>query len=94
MIPPATLASLALPQTLGTAFIDAVPVHDTWYLLIVPMVIFIAIGYKAIRCGNMDNYWRQVLIFIIQVLGGMVLLTIAFMITINVLVPLLAPMPG
>jgi len=82
------------PVTLATAFIDAVPVHDTWYLLIVPMIIFIAIGFKAIRCGDMTLYWRQVLVFIIQVLGGMVLLTIAFMIAINVLVPLLAPMPA
>ncbi|MEM9374077.1 MAG: hypothetical protein AAGA55_10580 [Planctomycetota bacterium] len=81
-------------QTLATAFIDAIPMHDTWYLLIVPMVVFIAIGYKAVRCRDMGNYWRQVLVFIIQVLGGMALLTVAFMVTINVLVPLLAPLPA
>ena len=81
-------------MTLGTVFIDAINAHDTWYWLIVPMVIFIAIGYKAVRCKNMANYWRQVLVFIIQVLGGMAALTVAFMIVVNVLVPLLAPMPG
>lgn len=75
-------------------FIDAISSHDSWYLLIVPMVIFIAIGYKAVRTHNMDNYWRQVLIFIIQVLGGMALLAIAFMIGVNIIVPMLAPMPS
>lgn len=83
-----------MPATLGTIFVDAITSHDSWYLLIVPMIIFIAIGYKAVRTHNMDNYWRQVLVFIIQVLGGMALLAIAFMIAINMIVPMLAPMPS
>ena len=32
-----------------TPFIDALPLHDGWYLLIVPMTIFLAIGYKIGR---------------------------------------------
>lgn len=81
-------------MTLGTVFVDAMNAHDQWYLLIVPMVIFVAIGYKAVRCKNMANYWREVLVFMIQVLGGMALMTLAFMGVLNVLVPMLAPMPG
>lgn len=75
----------------ATIFIDPVQAHDAWYLMIVPMVIFIAVGYKAVRTRNMANYWREVLVFIIQVLGGMALLTLAFMILVNFLVPALAP---
>lgn len=81
-------------MTIATVFIDPVQAHDAWYLMIVPMVIFVAIGYKAVRCPDMDNYWREVLVFIIQVLGGLALLAMAFMVTINYLVPMLAPMPA
>lgn len=81
-------------MTMATIFIDPIRAHDQWFLMIVPIVIFIAIGYKAVRTRRMQHYWREVLVFILQVLGGMVLLTIAFMVVINVLVPWLAPMPG
>jgi NAD/NADP transhydrogenase beta subunit len=76
----------------ATIFIDPIQAHDAWYLMIVPMVIFIAIGYKAVRTVRMEDYWREVLVFILQVLGGMAALTVAFMVAVNVLVPWLAPM--
>ena len=76
---------------MATIFIDPLQAHDAWYLMIVPMVIFIAVGYKAVRTRNMDNYWREVLVFVIQVLGGMGLLALAFMVVINFVVPVLAP---
>jgi|TARA_R110000782_G_scaffold53205_11_gene113450 NAD/NADP transhydrogenase beta subunit len=80
--------------TLATPFIDPSQAHDTWYLLIVPMVIFVAIGYKAVRTKDMTGYWREVLVLVLQVLGGMAALAVVFMVVVNVLVPLLAPMPG
>ena len=76
---------------MATIFIDPIQAHDAWYLMIVPMVIFIAIGYKAVRVKHMEDYWREVLVFILQVLGLMGLITVAFMVLINVLVPWLAP---
>ncbi len=75
-------------------FIDALSIHDQWYLLIVPMVFFVAVGYKAVRVGEMKGYWRNVFAFVVQVLGVMAVLAIAFTIVITVLVPMLAPMPG
>ena len=75
-------------------FIDALSIHDQWYWLIVPMVLFIAIGYKAVRVGDMKGYWKNVFVFVVQVLGVMVVLAVAFTIVITVLVPMLAPMPG
>ena len=75
-------------------FIDALSIHDQWYLLIIPMVVFVAIGYKAVRVSEMKGYWRNVFAFVVQVLGVMAVLAIAFTIVITVLVPMLAPMPG
>ncbi len=77
---------------MATIFIDPIQAHDAWYLMIVPMVIFIAIGYKAVRVNRMEDYWREVLVFTLQVLGGMAVLAVAFMVVVNVLVPWLAPM--
>ena len=77
-----------------TPFIDAMSIHDQWYLLIIPMVIFVAIGYKAVRVSDLKDFPRQVFVFVVQVLGVMAVLAIAFTLIITVLVPLLAPMPG
>lgn len=77
-----------------TPFIDALSIHDQWYLLIIPMVLFVAIGYKAVRVSDMKGYWRNVFVFVVQVLGVMAVLAIAFTLIVTVLVPMLAPMPG
>ncbi|MFG0247104.1 MAG: hypothetical protein ACF8MF_13735 [Phycisphaerales bacterium JB052] len=75
-----------------TPFIDALPLHDAWYLLIVPMTIFLAIGYKAVRCTNLKHYPKEVVFFVVQILGVMALLAIGFTIFVNVLIPMIAPM--
>ena len=67
---------------------------EAWYLLIVPMVFFVAVGYKAVRVTDMKGYWRNVFAFVVQVLGVMAVLAVGFTIVITVLVPMLAPMPG
>lgn len=77
-----------------TPFIDALPVHDAWYLLIVPMAIFLAVGYKAVRCGDLRRYPREVVVFVVQILGVMALLAIGFTVFVNILIPMLAPMPS
>lgn len=75
-------------------FIDALPLHDVWYLLIVPMAIFLAIGYKGVRCRDLSRYPREVVVFVIQILGAMALLAIGFTVFINYIIPMLAPMPS
>ena len=77
-----------------TPFIDALGIHDRWYLLIVPMVVLLAIGYKAVRTGDMKDYPREVVVFTLQVLIVMALLAAAFTLVISVLIPMLAPMPA
>lgn len=75
-----------------TPFVDALPLHDGWYLLIVPMTIFLAIGYKGVRCGDLRRYPREVVVFVVQILGVMALLAIGFTVFVNILIPMLAPM--
>jgi len=77
-----------------TPFIDALSIHEYWYFLIVPMVLFLAIGYKAVRVGDMNGYWKNVFVFVVQVLGVMAVLAVGFTLVVVVLVPMLAPMPG
>ncbi|MCA9303028.1 MAG: hypothetical protein KC996_02790 [Phycisphaerales bacterium] len=82
-------------QTLAyTPFIDSLPVHNEWYLLIIPIAIFIAIGYKAIRCTDIKNYPREVFVFTMQILIGLGLLAAAMTFVITVLIPMLAPIPS
>lgn len=77
-----------------TPFIDALSIHDSWYLLIVPMIVFLAIGYKAVRTPEMKDYPREVVFFIVQVLVVMGVIAGLFTLVIAGLVPWLAPMPG
>ncbi len=77
-----------------TPFIDAMAIHEYWYLLIIPMSIFLAIGYKSVRCSDMNKFARSVIEFTILILGGLLLLAIGFTIVITVLLPMLAPLPG
>ena len=76
-----------------TPFIDALAIHDYWYLLIVPMAFFLALGYKAVRCPDMKKYPQAVISFTLQILFGLLFMAIAFTLIIGYLLPLLAPMP-
>ncbi|MCU0688620.1 MAG: hypothetical protein MUE97_02610 [Phycisphaerales bacterium] len=52
-------------------FIDAMSIHDQWWLLIIPMALLIAVAYKAVRLKNLDRYWREVGLMTVQILLGM-----------------------
>ncbi len=83
-----------MPVLAYTPFVDASSLHDNWYLLIVPIAILIAVGYKAIRCTDMKNYTREVFIFTMQILLGLGALALVSTIVITVLIPMLAPIPA
>ncbi|MBL4591826.1 MAG: hypothetical protein JKY96_07690 [Phycisphaerales bacterium] len=83
-----------IPTLAYTPFIDALAVHDEWYLLIIPIAFFIAIGYKSVRCYDMKNYLREVFIFTMQILIGLGILAILSTVLITVLIPMLAPVPS
>ena len=77
-----------------TPFVDAMGIHEYWHLLIIPISIFLAIGYKSVRCNDLKKFPREVLVFTILVLGSLMLMAVAFTFAIGVLLPILAPMPG
>ncbi len=77
-----------------TPFIDPIAAHDFWFVLLLPLAFFIAVGYKAVRTVDMRTYWRQVLTFTVQIVGGIILLGIGAYLIIAFAIPALAPMPG
>lgn len=73
-------------------FIDPINFDRYWYLLLFPMVFFLAVGYKSVRTVDMKLYWRQVFMFSTQLIVGLVLLGTGFYIAIRVLLPIIAPL--
>jgi hypothetical protein len=76
-----------------TPFIDALAVHEQWYLLIIPIAIMIATGYKAVRCTDMKDYAREVFIFTMQILLGLGALAVISTVVITFIIPMIAPTP-
>ena len=48
---------------------------DLWQLLlVVPLCVSVSIVYKTVRTQNLPRLWREVLIMLAQVLGGIIVL--------------------
>ncbi len=73
-------------------FLDPLDLDSVWYLLLVPMSFFLAMGYKAVRTFDMDKYWSQVAIFTFQLVIGLIGLGAGFFVLVRILLPALAPM--
>lgn len=74
--------------------IDPLNVHATWWLLLLPLALLVAIAYKAVRAERFDGYWRDVAVMTGQIVLGMIALGAAFYVVVEWLAPRLAPMPG
>lgn len=75
-----------------TPFIDAINLDRAWYILLVPICFFIAVGYKAVRTFDMKAYWKQVFQFTAMMVFGIAALGVGFFVLISVLLPMFAPM--
>ncbi|KAA0213197.1 MAG: hypothetical protein DYG94_14265 [Leptolyngbya sp. PLA3] len=81
------------PLTLAwRPFLDPLNLDHAWYLLLVPMSFFLAMGYKAVRTVDMNRYWSQVAIFTFQMVIGLIGLGAGFFVVVRILLPALAPM--
>lgn len=69
--------------------LSPLPAHGLEWLLLIPMVLFLCIAYKAIRSEHMDRFWRHTLQMSGVVLLGLTALAAAGW----VLVELLAMLP-
>ncbi|MCL4220171.1 MAG: hypothetical protein KJZ65_02255 [Phycisphaerales bacterium] len=73
-------------------FLDPLNLDQVWYVLLIPMSFFLAMGYKAVRTVDMDKYWPQVAIFTFQLTIGLIGLGAGFYVLVRILLPALAPM--
>jgi len=62
-------------------------VHDWWYLLLIPMAFGISVIYKALRDPTLEHYWRQVLVMTVQIVAGMIALSIVLVILVQIILP-------
>jgi hypothetical protein len=81
MIPAHTPTILA-----WTPFIDPIDAHRTWYLLLIPLVFFVSMVWKAVRLPTLESYWRQVLLMTLQGVVGMVALALSSYLLVQVYV--------
>ncbi len=72
-------------------FLDPIELHRLWFLLLIPLTVGIAMGYKAVRVPDMKDYPRQVLVMSVQIVLGMMALGLGAYLLVNVVLPLVAP---
>lgn len=84
------------PTALATATLAWIPlieplpgVERWWMLLVVPLSFGIALVYKALRMPRLDHVWRAAGVMTVQILLGLFGLALAFLILVQVVVPLL-----
>lgn len=81
-----------LPPTLiaWRPFLDPLDLHTLWWLTLIPMALFVAMAYKAVRLPELDDYWRSVAVMTVQIILAMIALAAALHLIIEFAVPLLS----
>lgn len=81
----------AVPALLAwIPFVEPLPgVEGWWMLLVVPLSFGIALTYKALRMPKLDHIWRAAGVMTVQILLGLFGLACAFLILVQVVVPML-----
>lgn len=74
-------------------FIDPISLHGSWFLLLVPLSLGVAVVYRAVRVADFEKFWWKVTVLTVQIVVSMILLGAASYLFIQWLVPMLAPMP-
>jgi hypothetical protein len=77
-----------------TPFIDPIPAHGVWYLLIIPLTFLLAMAYKSVRVADIKEFWPNALTMWIQTLAGMIALAVFTWLLVEWLLPTLSPMAG
>jgi F420-0:gamma-glutamyl ligase-like protein len=59
-------------------FLDPInALHDVWWLLLIPMAIFVAVIYKALRIPNLRRLPAEATMLTLQIILGMLGLGLA-----------------
>ncbi len=72
-------------------FIDPLDLHALWWLMLLPIAVFISMAYKAIRLPNLDRYWPQVASMAVQIVLAMIGLAAACFVIIEMFVARMSP---
>lgn len=75
------------PLLAYTPFIDPIHLPHAWFFLLIPMALLIAMAYKAARVPDMAHYWRQTLLFSLQIILGITGLAAGALFFIEVVLP-------
>jgi len=73
-----------------TPLLDPLDIHESWWITLVTLALGISIAYKAIRLPDLSRFWRGVLIMTTQITLGMVALSAAVYIVVELIVHRLA----
>lgn len=74
-------------------FLDPLDLHNSWWMLLVPLSFGIAVTYRATRVATFERFWVKAFILTAQIVLSMVLLGVASYLFIQFAVPFLMPMP-
>lgn len=83
-----------MSQLASIPFVDPMNLHAQWFLLLIPLALFVSMAYKAVRLPTMDGYWRQVSVMGTQIVVGMALLGLVLYMLTQWILPMVLPMPG
>lgn len=70
--------------------LSPLPAHGYEWALLIPIVVFLCIAYKAVRCEHMDRFWKNTFQMVAVVITGLIMLAA----TGWVVVELLAMLPA
>jgi hypothetical protein len=65
-----------------------------WFVLLVPIAVLVSIAYKAVRVRHMSEFPRAVAVMSVQIIVAMIALGIASFLLVQIVIPMIAPMPG
>lgn len=65
-------------------FLDPVDAHRWWFVLLIPVALGVALGYKAVRTTDLKRYVPEVLTMTVQIVLGMVGLAAASFVLVEV----------
>jgi hypothetical protein len=60
-----------------------------WYLLLIPMAVGISVIYRSLRETSYNKYWRSVFVMTLQMVAGIMVLSIAIGLFVQLAIPLI-----
>lgn len=69
-------------------FLDPISAQQWWWLFVIPLIIGIAIVYKALRLPDLDRFWFNVTKMSLQIMIVMVVMSVILYLVVERVLPL------